>query len=211
MKYAYIVLGLLITLSSCRKQEATAAIDPHLEGMHELRQYESKMERMTEGQPSVFPYSDGHVYRVFELRCIGECFLAEFKNRISRGIEIPKKDFEDLFTLLTDPSSFDKGTAACYYPKFGLVVYDKNNIPSESLSICLDCNNFATIPGTVKLTLKDKSMLGFSKAAREKLRQMFLKWGIDYYGYSTFYDDEEEYNKYLRKKKGASIEDTINN
>jgi len=124
-----------------------------------------------------------------------------FRERISRGKEIPKSDFIELIDLFKNPKSYGNSKANCYDPKFGLIIYDEENIPMEFLSICLDCNNFSTYPGIIEINYENEFAKGFSRKTRRKLRKMFDKWGIDYYGFSSFWDSNKEHEKYLKKKE----------
>lgn len=81
------------------------------------------------------------------------------------------------------------------------MVYDERNNPIESLSICLDCNNYDTYPGSIKIEYSKPHLIGFSKETRNKLRNIFKEWGLEYYGFSSFYDDEEDYELYLKSLK----------
>ncbi|MCB0738532.1 MAG: hypothetical protein KDC92_13530 [Bacteroidetes bacterium] len=218
MKKIFYIIGLIFIIQSClvenksvtkdekeevqsQKLETTKSVkDPNIKGRKELLSFEKKYESQWTDKPQNFPYSKGAIFKVFKLDCSGECFKSEFRKRKSDGVEISEKDFSKLVELLREPKSYDNSTAACYDPKFGLVVYDKENIPTEFLSICLDCNSFRTYPGQIEVNYENKILFGFSKEARNELRQLFFKWGIDYYGFSSFWDDEKEYKKYLEKK-----------
>jgi len=70
----------------------------------------------------------------------------------------------------------------------------------EFLDICLDCNSFSTYPGEIEINYKNDVLKGFSRKTRRKLRKMFNKWEIDYYGFSGFWDSKKVYQKYLNKK-----------
>lgn len=174
--------------------------DPTIQGRIELKSFRNKYENKWENKPKVFPYSDGSSFKVYKLDCSGECANAAFTKRKSDGIEISKDAFLEFVALLKDPKSYDNSTAACFDPKFALIVYDGENVPMEFLSICLDCNNFRTYPGELELKYKNALLHGFSKETREKLRSIFLKWGIDYYGFAPLWDDEQKYLDYLKAK-----------
>ena len=62
------------------------------------------------------------------------------------------------------------------------------------MSISLEYNAYKSYPGKINI---DKKKQGFSKTARQKLRTLFQKWGINYYGFSEEWDDEADYEKYL--------------
>ena len=83
-----------------------------------------------------------------------------------------------------------------------MVVYDDEDVPTEFLSICLDCNAFRTYPGNILVNSED---IGFSAKTRNQLRQMFFKWGIDYYGFSEFWDDEQKYEAFLARKRETNL------
>ncbi|MDA9774321.1 hypothetical protein N9B82_05130 [Saprospiraceae bacterium] len=176
------------TVASAIAKEKVKA-SPHWQGLKELQLFENKYLRHWEHEPKVFPYSSGHTFRVFELHCPNECFKAEFNSRISLGTEIPKKDFLTLVDLLKNPNSYGNSTAACYHPRFGLVVYDNERIPLESMSICLECNSYDTYPGAIDVVLADNTKQGFSKKTRTSLKQMFSSWGFDYNMHSLLWDE----------------------
>jgi hypothetical protein len=169
--------------------------------LQEYRAFEKKYESKWTEKPAKFPYSNIGKIKIFSLSCPGECHYEVFYNRVSEGVEISKAEFDELMNILSSPASYGNSVAACFGPSFGLVLYDDENIPTEYLSICLDCNRYRTFPGTVEVKLKNEILFGFSKDTRRKLRNLIIKWGIDYYGYSEFWDDEKEYENYLKKKK----------
>ena len=222
MKKIFYIIGLIFISQSCgientavpkeEKEEApsqeivtTKSVkDPNIKGRKELLSFETKYESQWTDKPQNFPYSKGAIFKVFKLDCSGECFKSEFRKRKSDGVEISEEDFSKLIEILREPKSYDNSTAACFDPKFGLVVYDKENIPTEFLSICLDCNSFRTYPGQIEVNYENEILNGFSKEARDQLRQMFFKWGIDDDGFSSFWDDEKEYAKYLEKKNDTT-------
>jgi hypothetical protein len=181
-------------------------VDPNKAGRAELTAFAKKYERNWDVPPAEFPYSDGDKYKVYELDCSGECLYAEFRKRKSTGIEVPKDEFLALVTLLKDPKSYDNGTAACFDPKFGLVVYDSHGVPTEFLSICLDCNSCRTYPGEFDINYEHEFVHGFSNSTRDRLREMFFGWEIDYYGFSEFYDDEQAYVDYLDNKRDTTAD-----
>jgi len=199
MKITFYIIGLISLIQSCgienssttngnqkkthaidsKKVESETAIidlDHNAQGRKELAEFENKYESKWSEKPEIFPYSKGRIFKVYELDCSGECFKSEFRKRKSEGIEIAREDFLNLIKLLKNPKSYDNSTAACYDPKFGLIVYDKDNVPSEFLSICLGCNNFRTFPGQIEVSYENKILCGFSRETRNQLRQMFFKW-----------------------------------
>jgi len=167
----------------------------------ELAEFESKYESRWTARPAVFPYSNSGLIRVYRLNCEGSCFKAEFRKRVSKGKIISREDLNRLLDILNDPASYNQLTAACFDPKFGLVVYDEEGVPMEFLSICMGCNNFRTFPGVIRVAYEKEGIYGFSRDARERLRQLFLEWGIDYYGFSPLWDDESAYSEYLDRNK----------
>jgi hypothetical protein len=166
--------------------------------------YQANWDRSQETQPTEFLYSDGKTFKIFRLDCSGECWRAAFEKRLTYGTPIPKEDFDELVSLLGNPKSYGGGKAACFDPGFGLIVYDEEDVPTEYLMICMECNFHRTLPGIIDIKYENEYLKGFSRSTRRKLRAMFSKWGIDYYGYSGFYDDEAEYQAYLNAKDSAS-------
>lgn len=177
----------------------TQAINSNRQGWKELRTFETKYQNNWVEHPEYFPYSHGELFKVYQLDCSGDCIYSPFKSRTSEGIEISKEDFNDLLEILSNPKSYNNTNAGCFAPKLGLVVYDDENVPTEFLSICLNCNNFVTYPGRIDIEFENEMLTGFSGNARNQLRNLFFKWGIDYYGYSSFWDDKGEYEKYLNR------------
>jgi len=166
-------------------------------GYSELSSFKLKYDNAWENKPGEFPHTKSNIYKVFMLDCAGDCLEAPFRNRISEGIEISENDFLDLISLLKDEKSFGNSTAACFDPKFGLVAYDTEMVPTEFLGICMSCNNFRTYPGSIKLPGVPGYRRGFSDAARNELREIFAKWNLNYYGYSSLWDSESDYEDYL--------------
>jgi hypothetical protein len=168
-------------------------------GLMELRSFNAKYHVNRNNRPTEFPSTNDSLIKVYRLNCSGECYRAEFKNRISKGFEISRSDLEVLVGILEDSSSYNNSTAACYDPGFGLVVYDADGVPSEFLSICMNCNSARTFPGQLTINFENENLHGFSGEARNLLRELIMKWGVDYYGYSSFWDDEAEYKNYLNE------------
>ncbi|MFK7797710.1 MAG: hypothetical protein AB8E82_09660 [Aureispira sp.] len=195
------------TLSTKRHSPSTPTTStkqfhtPPSQGRAEWSAFKKKYQTKWTTPPSVFPYAQGASFKVYPLNCSGECKDAVFFKRTTFGTTIPESDFLELLALLKKPTSYDNATAACFDPKFGLVAYDTEGIPIEFLSICLDCNNIRTYPGKLDVQYHTAQLNGFSKQARQQLRQLFLRWQIDYYGFSQFWDDEDEFLKYLDQKK----------
>ena len=120
-----------------------------------------------------------------------------FHNRITNGVFIPIAEYHQLVAVLKNPKSYDTSVSACFYPKIGLVMYDRTNAPLGSISICLDCNQFHA---SIKTGQPNTALQGLSTKARMQLRQLFFKWNFDYYGFREGYDDLEEYEEYLTQK-----------
>ncbi|MEL6720296.1 MAG: hypothetical protein AAFP82_16425, partial [Bacteroidota bacterium] len=135
---------------------------------------------------------------VFPLDCSDNCFKPEFTQRTDEGLIISEEHFQELLTILENPKSYTNGTAGVYTPKIGLVLYDAQDVPTEYMSFSLEHNTSQSYPGKIAVNGKKQ---GFSKAARQQLRTLFHKWGIDYYGFSEQWDDEEDYEKYLEALK----------
>jgi hypothetical protein len=170
-------------------------------GTQERILFEHHYEDKLQGKGLEFPHANPAKTLVYRIDCHGDCHKSEFDNRVSVGKEIPEADMYALVEILKDPKSYNQGTAACYEPKFGMVLYDENNVPTEFLNICMSCNSMMSYPTGISVKLERKHMYGFSAKAREQMRQLFLKWGLDYYGYSAmFNDDEEDYYSYLESK-----------
>ena len=43
--------------------------------------------------------------------------------------------------------------------------------------------------------------MGFNIKARNELRKLFFSWNFDYYGFSQFVDNEQDYKIYLQTKQ----------
>lgn len=169
------------------------------QGMIELHSFESTYESKWSNQPEKFPYTNDSLVKIYRLDCQGRCRRAEFLKRTSKAIVISRNDLIELVDILKNSASYNNTTAACYDPGFGLVVYDSHDVPSEFLSICMNCNSARTYPGSFDIKYDNEWLYGFSTDARNKIRALFKKWGLDYYGYSSFWDDEAEYNKFLKE------------
>ncbi|MGH1338035.1 MAG: hypothetical protein ACRBFS_18080 [Aureispira sp.] len=189
------------TLIQKKKATPKRKLSPDGQGRTEWYAFKKKYQETWKEQPTTFPYSQGTFFKVYHLNCEGECQEAVFRKRRDYGIEIPKQDFLDLVMILKAPASYDNSTAACFDPKLGVVVYDKDSIPTEFLSICLDCNNVRSYPGKLGVSYANEDMKGFSQKARTQLRTLFFRWGIDYYGYSHFWDDEADFLAYKKQKE----------
>ncbi|MEN0046384.1 MAG: hypothetical protein AAF806_04900, partial [Bacteroidota bacterium] len=133
--------------------------------------------------------------RVYELSCADNCFKPEFTQRTDEGLIISEEHFQELLTILKNPKSYTNTTAAIYAPKIGLVLYDAQDVPTEYMNISLEYNACKSFPGHIDVSKKQQ---GFSKTARQQLRTLFQKWGINYYGFSEEWDDEADYEKYLK-------------
>lgn len=171
-----------------------------LEGIRELALYKKENEFNSSNTSLKFPSSDCTLIKAYELDCKGEYNYAPFKNRKSHGIEISNQEFDDLISLLENPSSYSNPTAACFNPKIGIVIYNHDQIPVEYLSICLNCNNYRSGPGDIDVSLTNDHLKGFSQSARDSMRKRFSSWGIDYYGFSMLWDDTVKYKTYLDQK-----------
>lgn len=169
-------------------------------GLKEHSAYQEKYVDNWTHKPKTFPYAESASYKAYSLGLVGECNACEFKNRISRGTEISKDDFRELIELLENPDSYSNSTAACFDPKIAIVGYDEEGVPTEYMSICLNCNNFRSSPGKVAIEYKDDFSKGFSGETRNTLRALFFKWGIDYYGFSPAWDEEAPFLEYLEEK-----------
>ena len=161
-------------------------------GKLELQSFEAKYESKWTKKPTSFPFTNDSIIKVYRLNCPGECPRPEFNNRVSKGIEINRIELEKLVHILSDSKSYDNSTAACYNPGFGLVVYDQEGVPSEFLSICMNCNSARTYPGSFSIEYENEYLYGFSSGARKSLRELFKSWGLDYDGYSSIWDDKAE-------------------
>lgn len=218
MKKLLLYSAALILLSGC--QESAPSVDPpkkitvtdmktepidpikalQIEGLIELHSFEHKYVEKWDNLPEQFPYTNDSLIKVYRLECQEECHQAPFRSRSTEGIVISKNDFIELADLLKNPDSYDNSRAACYEPGFGLVVYDAKGVPSEYLSICMNCNSARSYPGKLNIEYNNEILNGFSSETRDQLRAMFKKWGVDYYGYMSFWDDEAAHNEYLKKK-----------
>lgn len=218
-----LIISITVLVSSCQEQPTKASPpttapttpistpkktslfrkkrSPKSQGSAEWAAFKATYQDTWKEQPTTFPYSQGAFFKVYHLNCSGECQEAVFRTRRDYGIEIPKQDFLDLMAILKAPRSYNNGMAACFDPKFGLVVYDKDSIPTEFLSICLDCNNIRSYPGSLGVQYTNDALQGFSIKARTQLRTLFFKWGIDYYGYDQHLDDQAAFLEYLDKKE----------
>lgn len=135
--------------------------------------------------------------KVYPIQQRGSLDGSPFGDRSTDGKIIAISDYYKLVKILKSPKSYGNGMAACFEPKIGLIMYDREKIPLGHVSICLDCNQFRS---SLKTTAPNSPFRGFSKEARQKLRTLFFSWGFDYYGFFHG-DDEEVYNKYLESKK----------
>lgn len=176
----------------------------------EFAQYQNKYGNDKSNGVERFPHAIASKIKVYELDCSGECEFAVFKNRVSSGKEITQNDFDTLISILENPNSYGNGTVSCFSPKIGLVLYDDEDVPMELLSICLNCNNYRTKPGNIEVELTEDQLNGFNLKTRNKLRNLFSGWGIDYYGFSMLWDDTTAYKKYLGidDKLGQRANDT---
>lgn len=118
-------------------------------------------------------------------------------NRTTPGKFIPLADYHAFVAILKDKKSYGNSMAACFSPKIGLVMYDRESLPLGQISICLDCNQFTTSLKTPETA--SGPFAGFTLEARQKMRELFFKWGFDYYGY-THWDDSVAYHNYLMNK-----------
>jgi hypothetical protein len=218
MKHFLPIICLLVSIYSCKqakkdvevKQSQDAPFVRNFEkdsiagfkrlALTELKAFNEKYEKTWSSKPQSFPYSKADTYRVYQLGRVGECNKCEFKERITSGTVISEFDFQELVSLLENPDSYTNSTAACFNPKVSIIAYDSENVPTEFLSICLNCNNFRSYPGKIQIKHNEKYATGFSSATRKTLRKIFLNWGIDYYGFSPSWDDEEEFDEYMSNK-----------
>lgn len=170
-------------------------------GLIERDQYYQKYANQRKGEPKAFSYAIDYNYKVFEI--IGESNFERnvFARRTSKPKSIPYKDVKYLIQLLENPKNFGNETHSCFSPKVVVMAYDEEGIPVEWLGICLDCNNFDTRPGEIVVNFNDPERKGFSNTTREALRNLFFKWGIDYYGFIEKWDNKATYEKYLQTKK----------
>lgn len=183
-----------------KKNRPKRKLTPQQQGRRELAAFEEKYNQQRT-DTITFPPSKGAFYKAYSLRCSGECSQAVFNNRKDTGVNISEEEFLTLLTLLKAPNAYNNSTAACFDPKIGVVIYDADSIPSAFLSICLDCNNVRTHPGGLAVLYQKEQLKGFSRKARNQLRTLFFSWGIDYYGFSPFWDKERDFEHYLKKKE----------
>ncbi|PHN08432.1 hypothetical protein [Flavilitoribacter nigricans] len=93
----------------------------------------------------------------------------------------------ELVSFLTDPRSYGKQTAACFYPHLGFVFYQGNR-PKWVVDICLDCNYLLStteIPATVHNRMdlgggKSYGLRGFSEAGIAKIVSMSKELQFSY-------------------------------
>lgn len=118
---------------------------------------------------------------------IKDC-LTQDTSKISKSIELSKKQVQHLENILTLNSSYGSVTASCFDPHFAIVYY-KNNKIIGSINICLDCNYLkatpkipATTSKTIQLT-EDYShpAYGFSKEARQEIHRICEELGFTKY------------------------------
>jgi len=173
-------------------------------GLKELKTFRAVYKDHWTNAPTQFPYSGYHLVKVYELDCADNCFKPEFTQRTNDGLIISEEHFQDLLAILENPKSYTNTITEVYAPKFGLVLYDAQDVPTEYMSISLESNAAQTYPGKIAV---DRKKQGFSKAARQQLRALFKKWGLNYYGFSEEWDDEAAYKKYLET---AKEEDEVN-
>lgn len=173
-------------------------------GLKELKTFRAVYKDHWTSVPTQFPYSDYHLVKVYELDCTDNCFKPEFTQRTDNGLIISKEHFQELLAILKNPKSYANTTTEVYAPKIGLVLYDAQDVPTEYMSISLEYNACKSYPGKIDVSKKKQ---GFSKAARQKIRTLFQKWDIGYYGFSEEWDDEAVYKKYLEQVKK---EDDVN-
>jgi len=175
------------------------ANEKHLQaGLKELKTFRSVYKDQWSSLPTQFPYSNYQLIRVYELDCTDNCFKPEFTQRTNEGLIISEEHFQELLAILKNPKSYSNTIKDIYAPKIGLVLYDAEDVPTEYMSISLEYNAYKSYPGKIEM---DKKRKGFSKTARQQLRSLFQKWGIDYYGFSEDWDDEVAYKKYLEAMK----------
>lgn len=157
-------------------------------GIEEYNNYLKKSAKKEENDSPKFSKSEFKKIIAYRLECNGECELAAFNKRISEGIEAPKARFLDFIKILENPNSYGAGQAACFDPKLGIVLYDSVNIPTEFMTICMDCNIIQTEPGKIDIDLGKQIGHGLSKEARKQSRKIFKSWGINYDDTNQIFD-----------------------
>ncbi len=143
----------------------------------ELAEFKNKYESKWKEKPQAFPSKEASIIKIYELDCEGDCDRAEFTHRVSKGENIDAEELNDFLDILKNPDSYSESGAACYSPKFGIVLYDAEGVPFDFMSLCLDCNNYQTYPDNIDVEIKDETKYALSRDARRKLRNILeIKW-----------------------------------
>jgi len=156
----------------------------------------------TASSKSIFDFSTVNIYEIY---CPGECHVKSlFTNRTDQAISINKKQFEEIVSILTDTTTFQLGSAACYHPSVAIITYDEQKNPLNYVGICMDCNNYqSNIDFEVNYVIDEEYgrilKSGFTKSGRKRLRAYFrnVKFKYPDGGYSPGFDDSLSVRKEL--------------
>jgi hypothetical protein len=178
------------------KEKKKQASELNKKGRVEL----SKAYRSQKGT-SKFPACTYSKVFIYALNGHGNSSNAEsvFRQRNGDYKEANPTDIKEFLKLINSKKSYGNATAACHEPRIGLVFLDKEEAPCAYLSLCLACNNIYTQP-QIELGLQPGMESGFSLESRKKLHKIFEEWGFPDENYSSLFDDDEMYAKFLRKK-----------
>ena len=122
-----------------------------------------------------------------------------FNHRTTSGRTIAITDYQKLVKLIKSRKSYGSPVAACFEPRIAIVMYDWENTPLGYISICLNCNQYKSTLETPQFP--NGGTMGFNIKARNELRKLFFSWNFDYYGFSQFVDNEQDYKIYLQTKQ----------
>lgn len=99
---------------------------------------------------------------------------------ITKQWELSQAQADSLLTLLADKSTYGSGSAACFTPHMGIVLYQNTQVVMH-ISICLDCNYLSSsipIPAMGKMATGLPN--GFSSRGKATLQKLSDRYGIFY-------------------------------